>query len=338
MKRAQRFFSFFRNARGAAPTTPVMKLNSLVIAAAFGAVGLASSTARAETCATLEFPGTGGQEIIIGEFAAVISHPIFGEALVPSGEVGVCWRDQTNGWTIAQPTTTVPVGGSTQTITCDTATPGGDTLFLSTGAGDDTVTTLLYEHTSAVGGSNWINNHSGTGMICGSGDYAIMPWNGGFDFGVEAVLGTGEDRFFGTPNDDSAKSNKFFSIQVPIPAPHGPLRWVQLAPGDDAMDFLCGGDGSDVLLGDADDGAFIGGEYVEEVLDGGFGDDYCDGDPFNWGGTPGGSAFDVARHVAASDYGCDTIERATTPLVFSGGWSMVEECWAIDNPVDYFGL
>jgi hypothetical protein len=120
---------------------------------------------------------------------------------------------------------------------------------------------------------------------------------------------------------------------VRVPAPYGPLTWVPIAPGDNASDLLCGGAGDDELFGDADDSP-----SAEEVLDGGFGDDFCDGDPINWGGPTGGSTFDVARHVASGDYGCDTIERAITPAIWSGGWSMVAECWAIDNPVDYFGL
>lgn len=305
-----------------------MKLDSLILSLALCAVGLTSATARADTCATLDFPGSGAQEVIIGEFATVISHPLFGEVLYRSGEVGVCWRDENNVWTIVQPTTTVSVGGVSQTVTCDTSTPGGDTLWLSTGAGDDTVTTLLGEHTYGVGGASWIDH----AWSCGSSDFAIAPWNPDFDFGVEAILGAGADRFFGTPGDDIAESNRTYSDRVPVPAPYGPLTWVPRAPGDGASDLLCGGDGSDVLLGDADDGW-----AAEEVLDGGFGDDYCDGDPPHWGSI-GGSSFDVARHVAASDYGCDTIERATTPLLYPGGWSMVGECWSIDNPVELFNL
>ena len=302
-----------------------MKFSPFVLSVALGATSLISNTARAANCGTLDFPGAQAQEVIIGEFASVAHYPLWDDSLVPFGEVGVCWRDANGAWTLER------------IATCDTSTSGGDTLLLQTGAGDDTVTTLLEEHTYAVGGPDWLLAEYTPGgttraMYCGSDDYAIAPWNPDFDFGVEAVLGTGADRFFGTPNDDIAESNQIYTTQVRIPAPWGPLTWVQQAPGDNASDLLCGGLGDDELLGDADDSW-----TAEEVLDGGFGDDFCDGDPLHWG-TIGGASFDVARHVASGDYGCDTIERATTPLAWSGGWSMVAECWAIDNPVEYFDL
>ncbi|MBV1860723.1 MAG: hypothetical protein KUG77_20075 [Nannocystaceae bacterium] len=310
-----------------------MRIFPLVLTIAVGAVALSSSTAEAAAnCAKLDFPGSGAQEVIIGEYATVV-HPFSGDILLRSGKIGVCWRDAGGAWTLEQPTATQWVGGSSQTTTCDISTSGADTLLLTTGAGDDTVTTLLEEHTYTVGGADWLEADDGPAgtthaMYCGSDDFAIAPWNPTFDFGVAAILGTGLDRFFGTPNDDLAHSNHVYTVNPP-----GPLTSVQQAPGDNASDVLCGGRGDDELLGDADDSW-----SAEEVLDGGYGDDFCDGDPHDWPNTAGGSSYDVARHVAAGDYGCDTIERATTPAIWSGGWSMVAECWAFDNPVDYFGL
>lgn len=306
---------------------PRMKFSLFVLSVALGATSLISNTAHAANCGTLDFPGAQAQEVIVGEFATVAHHPVFGDSLIPFGEVGVCWRDANGAWTLER------------IATCDTSTPGGDTLRLRTGAGDDTVTTLLEEHTYSVGGPDWILSEYTPGgttraMYCGSDDYAIAPWNPDFDFGVLAVLGTGLDRFFGTPEDDIAHSNLVSTSQIRIPAVWGPLTWVQHAPGDNASDVLCGGHGTDELLGDADDGP-----SAEEVLDGGYGnDDYCDGDPIDWPNAAGGDIYDVARHVSSGNYGCNTIERATTPAIWSGGWNMVHECWALDNPVDYFDL
>ncbi|MGH1343043.1 MAG: hypothetical protein ACRBN8_15895 [Nannocystales bacterium] len=302
-----------------------MRPYPFVLSLAFGASFLFSNTAQAEYCGSVSLPLEGAQEVIIGEFATVATHPLFPDALIPSGDVGVCWRDETHGWTLER-------------ANCDTTTPSADLLFLQTHAGDDTVTTLLVDQTYDVGGLEWIAgapSRQGTphAMYCGSDEFALAPWNPDFAFGVEAVLGTGTDRFFGTPGDDIAYSNQLFTTEVRIPAPWGPLTTVQTAPGDNASDVLCGGYGADELYGDADDSL-----SAEEVLDGGYGDDFCDGDPLNWGSTPGGSIFDVARHVSSGDYGCNTIERATTPAIYPSTWSMVHECWALDNPVDYFGL
>ncbi len=304
-----------------------MRIYPLVLSVALGATFLCSNTARAANCATLDFPGTEAQEVIIGEFATVAHHPLYDDALIPFGEVGVCWRDASGGWTLER------------LANCDTSTAAGDTLLLQTGPGDDTVTTLLEEHTYSVGGPDWLlaeYTHGGTtrAMYCGSDDYAIAPWNPDFEFGVTAILGTGTDRFFGTPGDDTAHSNHVSTSLQPIPAPWGPPTWVQQAPGDNASDVLCGGYGDDVLLGDADDSI-----SAEEVLDGGFGDgDFCDGDPWQSVMPDGSDTFDVARHVSSGEYGCNTIEHATTPAIYPDTWSMVHECWALDNPVDYFDL
>ncbi|MBL4688384.1 MAG: hypothetical protein JKY37_27600 [Nannocystaceae bacterium] len=315
-----------------------MKLYPLALSVALAATFLCSSPAQAaESCATLSFPDESAQDVIIGEYAIVISDPFWGETLVRTGEVGVCWRDESGLWTLEQPTTIEFVDGVPSTVTCDTATSDTKMLFLDTGPGNDTVTTLLEVHTLSVGGPNWIRSEytrDGTtrAMFCGANDRAIAPWNPDFEFGVRAVLGTGSDRFYGTPADDIAQSNHVSTSTVSIP-PLGPGTLVQVAPGDNATDLLCGGDGDDELLGDADDGPSF-----EEILDGGKGDDFCDGDPHDAFSPLGGDVFDIAQHVFFSGRGCNTIERATTPLAFpSLTWPFVD-CASLWNPITEFGL
>lgn len=313
-----------------------MKLYPLALSIALGATFMCSNTARAESCATLSFPGAEAQEIIIGEYSTVIHNWFWGDALVPSGDVGVCWRDESGLWTLEKPTTTKVVGGVSTTVTCDTDTSDSDMFLLQTGPGDDTVTTLLESHTYSVGGPNWITaqfTQAGTtrAMYCGSNDAAIAPWNPDFEFGLLAVLGAGSDQFYGTPNDDIAQSNVISTSSQSIPPPFGPTTTIQHAPGDNAMDVLCGGYGDDELLGDADDSP-----WFHEVLDGSYGDDVCDGDPSNGLLAWGGSIYDVAQHVFFEDFGCNTIERATTPLINPNvSWPFIQCPW---NPVTEFDL
>lgn len=338
-KRSARRGAFFGNGRTPPATTPYMKLYPLALSIALGATFMCSSTARAENCATLSFGGDEAQDIIIGEYATVIHHWYWGDALVPSGELGVCWRDESGLWTLEQPTTLEWVGGGLATVKCDTDTSGSDMFFLSTGPGNDTVTTLLEEHTISVGGPNWINAEftpDGTtrAMYCGSNDRAIAPWNPDFEFGVTAVLGDGRDRFHGTPNGDIAQSNIVSTSMQSVPPPLGPPTLVQHAPGDNDRDLLCGADGDDELLGDADDSW-----WAYEILDGGTGDDFCDGDPHNGLLPLGGDFYDIAQHLLGGEYGCNTIERANTPLANPVlRWPAADCLSSLWNPVLEFDL
>lgn len=190
--------------------------------------------------------------------------------------------------------------------------------------------TLLEEHSYPVPGLNWLPADllpgwiQTYGMECGP--EAIAPWNPNFEFGVTAVLGEGADVFHGTPNDDSAESN-FTAVVWKRFTPSGPLVPVPTAPGDESVDMLCGGDGDDELFGDADDNWTVG----EEWLDGGAGDDYCDGDPPNsLTGPAGGTSSDLAKST------CEVSEHAAT-----GAWVETYpgfSCADSSNPVEELGL
>jgi len=293
-----------------------MKLHPFALCLVFGVASLWGRVAHADSCATLSFPGDKGQDVILGEYSTTVWHPLYGERLIRWGELGVCWYDEDQGsWSLER------------LHTCDTSTPGADVLLLQTWGGDDTVTTLYGSST----GPNWIEG----AMRCSAdGRAALAPWNSDFDFGVHAVLGTGFDRFYGTPGDDIAESNAITTETVNIPHPWGPPTFVQVAPGDGASDILCGGEGDDELLGDADDGPTF-----EEILDGGEGDDFCDGDPLNWPDLAGGgSIFDIAQHVFGIDYGCNTIENATTPAIYTFLDEPWLTCLPLASPIYTFGL
>lgn len=255
---------------------------------------LASAEARADTCGELHLDDE-PQEVILGEFGPInYTHPL-GEWVAPTNTLGVCWRDVGGGWNLDQ------IPG------CDTSTPASDTFILTTGGGDDYVAPLLPWESVSAYGLNWLRARLYAGWIQTKAmrcDHeAIAPWNGDFSFGVTAAMGTGADEFHGTWNDDYAASNYVSTEWSRVPAGVGPLRPTFYAPADDSLDMLCGGAGDDELLGDADDHWQSG---REEHLDGGSGDDVCDGDPPNGflGGTPGGSSSDVATSS------CETVEHA----------------------------
>ncbi len=273
-----------------------------------------SGRASAAVCDTLTLDDD-AQDVILGEFGPVNYTFPLGEWIAPTNELGVCWRDVGGAWHLEL------LNG------CDTSTPAADTFVLRTKGGDDYVAPLLEEQTYGLLGLNWIRAKLQAGgiwthgMECGG--EAIAPWNPAFSFGVDAEMGTGADEFHGTPNDDIAASNYTSAERRRIPPPFGPLVFVFEAPGDNAIDMLCGGAGDDELLGDADDDWMAG---AEELLGGGPGDDFCDGDPPDGplGGVGGGSVSDVAMS-------CETFEDAA-PL---SGWFSCEDT---ENPVETLEL
>lgn len=267
---------------------------------------LASADARAAVCGSL-YLDEEPQEVILGEYGPINSDFQGRVWVVPSTQLGVCWRDEGGAWNLEQ------IPG------CDTSSSASDTFVLSTGGGDDYVAPLLESQTYSLPGANWLvaklygwfDTHA---MRCDG--KAIAPWNPNFSFGVTASMGTGADEFHGTPNNDIAASNYTSVEWGAIPTFY--------APADYALDMLCGGAGDDELLGDADDAWASG---YEEHLDGGPGVDLCDGDPPDGplGGVSGSSVSDVAKST------CETVEHAYP----HDGWFSCEDS---ENPIDTLGL
>ncbi len=295
-----------------------MKTYSLALSIVAAAAAMTSTAARAGECGALTLDDT-PQDVIIGQFGPVnYTHPL-GEWIAPTGVLGVCWRDVGGAWNLER------IGG------CDTSTPAGDTFVLRTRGGADYVSTLLEEQTFLVAGLNWLRarllregwTH---GMTCGAGGDAIAPWDPSFEFGVKVQLGEGADKFYGTPNDDIGESN-FTSFEfIDNPDPFGTPRMIPVwhAPADESTDLLCGGGGDDELLGDADDDYQ---DTAEEWLDGGDGNDFCDGDPPDgpYGINVGGSTSDVVKTT------CETHEDAfVSNSLFS--------CDEAENPIEWFNL
>ncbi len=294
-----------------------MKPCSLILSLVAAGVCLTSNIANADTCGSLTLDAD-AQDVVLGEYGAINYTYGLGEWIAPSFTLGVCWRDVGGAWHVEK------VDG------CDSSTPAGDVFLLQTSDGDDYVAPLMEEQTydwisqDAVyaGKDNWgINTY---GLSC-EGGFAVAPWHDGFSFGVHAVMGKGADEFHGTPNDDVAESY-FTSIEWErSPPPFGPRVPVYYAPGDESLDMLCGGDGNDELFGDADDDWQSG---FEELLDGGNGNDFCDGDPPTgpFGAfTSGGSVSDVATS------GCNTFERAAN----MDTWFSCEDS---SNPIEFLDL
>ncbi len=293
-----------------------MKTLSVLLSIAAAGLCLASNTASAATCGSLTLDAD-AQDVVIGEYGAINYTHALGEWIAPSYTLGVCWRDAGGAWHVEQ------VAG------CTSSTPAGDVFLLRTGAGDDYVAPLMEEQTydwispDAVFAGKDDRGINTYGLAC-EGSGAVAPWHDGFSFGVFAEMGAGADEFHGTPNDDIAESN-FTHIELErSPPPFGPKIPVYYAPGDQAQDMLCGGDGDDELLGDADDDWNAG---FEELLDGGDGIDFCDGDPPTgpFGSVLGGTTSDVATSS------CETIERADE----LNGWFSCEDS---SNPVEFLAL
>lgn len=127
---------------------------------------------------------------------------------------------------------------------CTLTTPAADWVMISPGAGDDTV---------------GIHPAGAAQFTCGGLTYAIAPgpWRGsgtsGWAFQVKTTLGSGFDRFYGSPNTDWAYSNDFASSN------------------DSANDIMCTYAGADVLIGDGNDATDF------ECMDGWTGNDYYNG-------------------------------------------------------------
>jgi hypothetical protein len=119
-------------------------------------------------------------------------------------------------------------------------------------------------------------------MPCGAvGSNAIAPWPAGFLFYINASLGTGADLFHGSPNGDEVNTNAVRIIRMEGVWP----VWSAVlgSPADhSSFDMACGWGGHDRLYGDEDDDYTIG---QEDWLDGGPGNDTCDGD-WNLGDLP----------------------------------------------------
>lgn len=138
-----------------------------------------------------------------------------------------CWRDQYGLWHL-------------DTTSCTgTYTPAGDQVIVDTGEGDD----IVVAHPDSAG--NFTCPVS-TGVVVG-------PWVPGMDFGINALLGTGADTAYLSPNDDIAISGAATAVD------------------DGANDIMCGYGGDDILLGDGTDGTDL------ECLDGGADTDVCYG-------------------------------------------------------------
>ena len=264
------------------------------------------------------------QEVIIGQYGPIqYIHP-FGSIILPSYELGVCWRDKEGSWNLEHVSSCGT--SSTKSLT--------NMFSLSTMGGDDYVSVLSEEQSfEKEGDSNWIrsrllnNNRITYGMRCGLNvNRAIAPWDPNFDFGVSASLGAGADEFYGTPNNDRVASNYVVRAEF-RPGPFSPVpRPISYnsAPADNSIDLLCGSDGDDELLGDRDDNWLAN---AEEWLDGGPGQDSCDGDP------PDG-LFELNEGGNESDVVTEACEMRDHAYLLDHLFSCEER----KNPIEVLGL
>ncbi len=226
---------------------------SLIVATVVASpVALAGADADAAVCDQLLL-GADNQDVILGEagYRQCVGGPspfCYFQPYGGSPKLGACWRDEGGAWQL-------------EILDCTGANTSSDIFYFKGGAGDDRVAVLRDEHTT--GDLTLLPAGGGTGaMMCGGSD-AIAPWNPNFDFQIYAYLGTGTDVFHGSDNRDFVMSNDFAYVGG---------TWT--SPADNAFDLACMYGGNDTFYGDADDDYHV----AEDLVDGGAGTDYCDGD------------------------------------------------------------
>ncbi|MBZ0115359.1 MAG: hypothetical protein K8H88_00085 [Sandaracinaceae bacterium] len=225
---------------------------------------LVAARAHAFQCGSLT-TDAGDNTVILGEvYQRDNSYP---PQWVPvdwaNGDLGACWTDQ--------------YGLSHLTaFACGGQSSSSDFMLINTGAGDDQITVWHGQVTS-----------------CPGTNYAIGPWFTSWNgkFFVDANLGTGFDRFYGTPNRDVVDSNTSTTDD-----------------GED--DLLCGYGGNDTLTGDTADAT------DRECLWGGGGTDVCDGA----GDSPEADRGQCEMLTSATNFPPDS-------CYFIGGQLVCENCW-----------
>jgi len=150
-----------------------------------------------------------------------------------------------------------------------------------------------YIYVSALGGADvvWPNTE---GHICKVGYFTTYMLDFDediFDFYLDADMGTGRDKAYGTEHGDVLFSNKW--------------GYSPYLPADSAEDILCGYGGNDTLYGNHDDS-----EAYEEILHGGDGIDTCnggfDGSYYDWASFPGCNNISSAYQYGGDWGGCGT--------------------------------
>jgi len=218
-----------------------------------------AAVARAGTCGTFS-ADSGDNTIILGEKTSYFYYQgqIYYYGL---GELAICWLD------------TNELHQQSFFPNCDTGTPSSDHIYVSALGGADVV---------------WPNTE---GHICKVGypsSYMLAFDEDVFDFYLQADMGTGSDKAYGTEHGDVLLSNKYGTFG-------------NLLPADSAVDDLCGYGGNDTLYGDHDDT-----DTYEETLHGGDGTDTCnggfDGSYYDWANYPGCNSISSAYQYGG-DYG-----------------------------------
>ena len=257
------------------------------------AMTLTPSKSRASACDTF-FGDSGDNVILVGVNAGSFQYQ--GQTYHYSlGNMAICWRDQSAIWHYVEN----PTG-------CDIRSTSSEYVYISAGAGDDSVAANSVGHTCWSGYTPY-----------------LLPFDEpGFSFHMDVDLGTGSDHGYGSSNDDTLESNY--------------TTFLGAHPADLANDFLCGYDGDDALFGDADQSN--SGDWPitysghEERLNGGLGDDYCNGgdsEPnYDWAMIPDPDAsrytYQWQRDIAAG--GCNptivAAAEATTPYFVNYAYDM----------------
>lgn len=235
---------------------------------------LTPSKSRADVCDA--FAGDSGDNtILVGGNAGSFlldNKPVY----FPLGGMAICWSDQNQIWHYVE-------NGNG----CDIGSTSSDYVWIFAGEGDDSVAANSVGHT----------------CVLGYAAHLIAFDKVGFDFYMRADMGTGSDHAYGTSNNDLLYSNtKDF--------------WFGNYPADNANDFVCGYDGNDTLYGDEDqsDSGYwpIDGAGHEERLNGGVGNDLCNGGDseaiFDWAMVPDPNA-NWYQPIAAG--GCNTVQYAS---------------------------
>jgi hypothetical protein len=156
------------------------------------------------------------------------------------------------------------------TASCGDATADGNQVQIQTQGGNDRLAALLPEHGPPA-----------AYFKCGAGTSAILPWPADWNFGIAAFMGVGMDEFHGTSKSDWVISSQTVGV------------------ADGAFDLMCGNAGDDFLHGDGDDNV---GAFLEEMMYGGPGTDFCDGDPgLALNGSNSSDAYNSCENPLSAD-------------------------------------
>jgi len=252
---------------------------------------LTPSKSRASACDTF-YGDSGDNVILVGVNAGSFQYQ--GQTYYYSlGKMAICWRDQSAIWHYVEN----PTG-------CDIYSTSSEYVYISAGDGDDSVAA------NSVGHMCQLQDPDHARMV--------LPFDEpGFSFYMDVDLGTGSDHGYGSSNDDRLESNY--------------TTFLGAHPADSANDFLCGYDGDDQLYGDGDHGDSgywpINHSGHEERLNGGLGDDYCnggDGEPYyDWAMVPDPDpptySYQWQRDISAGGCNPSTLvaaAQATDPTYF----------------------